>query len=472
MKYSLSVSRSVAAALACACLCVGGCGEQTPPAPDGARPAATDERPDTDPDAGIGDGARPALARAMPAHLIDPPTDPRAALTAALASGLLGSDDSPNEKLRAVLQAAGVAEASQVLVFSKTSLQDRLITPTRPRAIYFNDDCYIGYVPGGVFEYGDADPDPKVGSGLFALDPDAGHDAALTANATCLNCHGGSRTNNRPGFLVRSVFPDEDGFPITSAGSTLVGHDTPIDKRWGGWYVTGEHGDLRHLGNLTAVEADDGRRVVFDRGPGANVTDLSPYFNTDHYLQPTSDIVALMVLEHQVQMHNLLTQGSSAVHERIAASRSLAKYLDEPFDPAKNDTLQRVIDANAERIVRHLLFCDEVELENPIVGSPDFQRAFRTNRREDSEGRSLKDFDLRTRMFTYRCSYMVYSRAFELMPDLLKDRVVAKLRAVLEGSAPREDFTHLDEQERQAIAAILSETTDWYRPGGDLSSGR
>lgn len=451
---------------------VVGCGEQAAVGPGGASRGEAHDRREADArqSARLDDGPLPI--QAAPAHLADPPANPRSALNAALASGLLAPDTSANEKLRAVLRAAGVAEASQVLVFSKTSLQDRLISPTRPRAIYFNDDCYIGYVPGGLVEYGDADPDPAIGSGLFAFDPDAGHAATLTTDTTCLNCHGGSRTNNRPGFLIRSVFPDEDGFPITSAGSTLVGHHTPIDKRWGGWYVTGEHGDLRHLGNLIAVEADDGRRVVFDREPGANVTDLSPYFKTDHYLQPTSDIVALMVLEHQVQMHNLLTQGSSAVHERTEASRSLAKYLGEPFDPAASDTLQRVIDANAQRIVEHLLFSDEVALDSPILGSADYQRAFRANRREDKAGRSLKDFDLQTRIFKYRCSYMVYSRAFELMPDLLKHRVITKLRSVLAGSDRSEAFAHLATEERQAISAILSETTHWYAPADITSNTR
>lgn len=398
-----------------------------------------------------------------PDHLAHPPADPRAALAEALQAGLLSPDMSQNDKLRAVLKSAGVAEASQVLVFSKTSLQDRLISPTHPRAIYFSDDCYIGYVPGGLVEYGDADPDPEVGVGLFAIDPRADASAALTADNACLNCHGGSRTDNRPGFLIRSVFPDEQGFPITSAGSTLVGHDTPIKQRWGGWYVTGNHGSLRHLGNLTAVEADNGQTVLYDREQGANLTDLSPYFNTSLYLQQTSDIVALMVLEHQVQMHNLLTQGASVIHERIASAQSLAGYLGEPYDPATSETLQRVLHSYADRIVKHLLFCNEIALDEPIVGSPDFQQAFGANRRQDSAGRSLKDFDLQTRMFKYRCSYMVYSRAFDLMPQLLKDAVIAKLRSVLTGSDTDAAYAHLGLDERQAIEVILSDTTDWYR---------
>lgn len=441
----LTPLRPAASVLTLALALLAGCGDRANSgadhASDGPAGKTTHEQADTE----------------APAWLAHPPEDPRSALTGALASGLLADIDAPNDRLRAVLHAAGVSEASQVLVFSKTSLQDRLISPRHPRAIYFNDDCYIGYVPGGLIEYGDADQDPAVGSGLFALDPRDGADATLTASTQCLSCHGGSRTNNRPGFLVRSVFPDAEGFPITSAGSHLVGHDTPLRDRWGGWYVTGEHGDARHMGNMFAIESDNGN-ADYDREPGANITDLSPYFNTDRYLEPTSDIVALMVLEHQVTMHNLLTQGSSLVHEQAERSRSLAEYLEEPFDPAKNETLQRVIASNAEKIVNHLLFCDEIALTQPVVGGEAFQQAFRANRREDQRGRSLKDFDLRTRMFKYRCSYMVYSRAFGLMPGLLKDAVVQKLRAILTGADNDPAYEHLPAEERRAILGILRET--------------
>ena len=356
-----------------------------------------------------------------------------------------------------MLEVAGVPEASQVLVFSKTSLQHRLISPSNPRAIYFNDNCYIGYVPGGLIEYGDADPDPAIGSGMFAVDPSQDAEAALVPDNSCLSCHEGARTNGRPGFLVRSVFPNPEGHVITSAGSTNVGHDTPLAKRWGGWYVTGRSGSTHHRGNQVTIEHPDGDAYI-DNALGSNVDDLSHRFNTARYLQPTSDIVALMVLEHQVQMHNLLTQGSSAVHEQVKRSKSLAEYLEEPFDPEKNETLQRVIASNATRIVKHLLFCEEITLTEPVAGSDAFIEQFRANRREDAQDRSLKDFDLETRLFKYRCSYMVYSHAFELMPDLLKEAVVTKLQQALEDGAGDEAASHLEEAERAAILAILRET--------------
>ncbi len=453
MKSFDKVLLIVASAVAGAAALIVGCGEQAQR--EHLMPPAQPEQAPTD------GQSTPSKAAMQPAHLIRPPSDPRAALELALGAGLLADGASDNDKLRRVLRVAGVAEASQVLVFSKTSLQAELITPTHPRAIYFNDDCYIGYVPGGLIEYGDADADPAVGSGFFALDLQQRARATLAVDTDCMSCHSGSRTDYRPGFLVRSVFPDHEGFPITSAGSTVVGHDTPIEKRWGGWYVTGLSGKTHHRGNQTADELPSGDTDL-DPARGSNITDLSPYFNTARYLQPTSDIVALMVLEHQVQMHNLLTQGSSVVHEQAERSRSLAKHLGEPFDPTAPGTLQRVIDSNAEKIVRHLLYADEVALAEPVAGGDAYQHAFRANRREDARGRSLKDFDLQTRMFRYRCSYMVYSRAFGLMPDLLKGAVITRLRAVLTGEHADAAYTHLGKSERRAISAILSETTDWY----------
>ncbi|MEO0475528.1 MAG: hypothetical protein AAF085_06105 [Planctomycetota bacterium] len=393
----------------------------------------------------------------QPDHLVNPPADPRAALAQALDNGLLAGNQSKNDKLRAMLEVAGVPEASQVLVFSKTSLQHRLIGPSNPRAIYFSDNCYLGYVPGGLVEYGDADPDPSIGSGMLAVDLRDAEKAELVQDGSCLACHDGARTNGGPGFFIRSVFPDAKGHVITSAGSTTVGQHTPLAKRWGGWYVTGNSGGSHHRGNQVTVEQANGDAYI-DNALGSNIEDLSSRFNIGRYLQPTSDIVALMVLEHQVQMHNRLTQGSTVVHEQYERSKSLAKYLEEPFEPSKNETLQRVIASNAGRIVRQILFCNEIELTDPISGTDAFIHQFRANRKEDTLGRSLKDFDLLTRMFKYRCSYMVYSQAFKQLHPMLKDAVLEKLQTALDGKGDASVYGHLEEEERKAILHILQHT--------------
>lgn len=444
----LNPALSCYALLLAVCLGAGapGCNQRDPHQPEAAGPAAITAVADATPN--------------VPAHLAQPPADPREAINQALESRELANNGDDLAFLRDMLRVAGVPEASQVMVFSLTSHQDHIISRTNPRAIYFSDDAYLGYVPGGIIEYSDVDLDE--GTGFFILDQriDAPH--VLKSVQSCLLCHEGGRTGNRRGLLVRSVFVGDNGFPIASGGSFFVSHDTPMKNRWGGWYVTGEHGQTRHMGNVLATEAADGRRPSLDRERGANVTDLSPYFNVSKYLRPTSDIVALMVLEHQVVMHNLMTQGASAVNEQANRSSSIAEQFGEPFDPAAAETLQVVINSQTERIVRHLLYANEITLDDPVVGDAAFARQFRANRKEDTAGRSLKDFDLDTRMFKYRCSYMIYSRAFREIPELLQNAVYARLAAGLNAESDDELFAHLEADEREAIATILRETHAGY----------
>ncbi|MFI4859421.1 MAG: hypothetical protein ACIAXF_01940 [Phycisphaerales bacterium JB063] len=384
-----------------------------------------------------------------------PPADPRAALEAALASGEIVHDGDDNRFLAQVLEVCGVPVASQVLVFSKTSQQNRLITPSNPRAIYFSDDCYVGFVPGGLIELSDTDPDE--GTGFYAFHPRSyDTDRPLDVPVSCLNCHASSRTNHAPGLLVRSVYPDADGFPIGGAGSFVTGHASPLEKRWGGWYVTGEHGTMRHMGNVIAHETE--HNAELDMDSGANRDSLDDLIRTDRYLAPGSDIVALMVLEHQVEMHNLLTQGAAAVRKQTFRSRRIVDSSgDTPFDPYESDTLMSLVNHRAQRIVEHMLFADELVLTAPVRGDRAFLRQFRANRRETDAGHSLKDFELTTRLFRYRCSYMIYARAFDLMPELLKEAVYRELFEALTGD-DTELNGHLDPAEREAILTILRAT--------------
>jgi len=398
-------------------------------------------------------------------HLADPPSDPQAAIREALVSGELSralGDD--RAILHALLECCGVPEASQVLVFSKTSEQSRIITPRRPRAIYFSDNCYIGWVPGGMIEI--SDTDPISGTGFYVIQMrDPGDELQLTTHPNCLNCHAGSRVNHLPGLMVRSIYPDFEGFPIAAAGSFVTGHDSPIAERWGGWYVTGQHGQMRHMGNTIAV--DQGNYATIDKDEHANLTSLSGLVDTDIYLKETSDIVALMVLEHQVEMHNLLTQGAMQVRRQYRRSAAIVQDEDTRFDPYSSDTLMSLVRHQAQDIVQHMLFSTEFPLASPLVGNAEFQEAFRMNRRESSDGMSLKDFDLETRIFRHRCSYMIYARAFELMHPLLKEQVYQELWDALSSDTPGPAYAHLGAQEKADIIAILRETREglpayWY----------
>src|SRR5262249_46659298 len=144
--------------------------------------------------------------------------------------------------LPSVLKEFKIPVSSQMLVFSKTSLQRDRISPRTPRAIYFDDDVYVGFCRlGEVMEVSVADT--KLGTVFYTLRQQPPAKPQFTRHTeNCLSCHA-SRHQGIPAHMVRSVFPDRDGNPILSGGSYRVDQTTPIKNRWGGWYVTGTHGN-------------------------------------------------------------------------------------------------------------------------------------------------------------------------------------------------------------------------------------
>jgi len=367
---------------------------------------------------------------------------------------------SEQDKLRSLLCALNIPTASQVLVFSKTSLQRRLISPNHPRALYFSDDTYLGWVPGGLMKL--AVTDPALALAFYRIDARSDEQSPVVErDAECLSCHAGPLTREWPSLLVRSVFPDETGEPIGPAGSFLVEQDTAISNRWGGWYVTGGSGGEVHLGNLVLSHHEPGQEI--DRTTGANRTNLADFFDPGGYPAPTSDIVALMVLEHQAGMHNRFAEAALQVRKWSHYQRELQRELGEPVSEEPVGTALRVVQGEAERILEHLLFSGEAALPaTGIPGNPDFREAFRRNRREDAQGRSLKDFDLQTRLFRWRCSYLIYSDAFAWLPDALRHEVLTRLREGLTAAEPGRPFATLPPEERRAIHEILLATHAEY----------
>jgi len=288
------------------------------------------------------------------------------------------------------------------------------------------------------------------------LPNEPGEKPELRTTETCFTCHEGARTGGVKGLLVRSVYAGDEGQLLLNGGSFLSGHESPIRDRWGGWYVTGKHGSERHMGNSIAYRK--GPKISLDREEGANVTSLDRYFSLKPYLSTTSDIVALMVLEHQCSMHNKLTDAGKSTREAMALQHNLQKAGKRPITDTPEDAALTVINAQAEKVVRHLLFCEEYALTDGIEGSPAYQEAFRSNRIETKDGRSLKDFHLRTHLFKYRCSYMIYSNGFEALPALVKKVIYHRLHDVLTGKDKGKDFEHLSELEYKSIREILLET--------------
>ena len=365
-----------------------------------------------------------------------PPNDPVARLEKRLESNQATLDYSPTQGyLPAVLRELNISTDSQTLVFSKTSIQQPKISPRTPRAIYFNDEVSVGYVQGGdVLEL--ASLDPRQGVILYTLDTEKTARPEFSRRDDCLKCHQGPVTLGVPGLLISSVHPRTSG-PGESHGSAyMTDHRSPLEERWGGWYVTGTHGAQKHLGNN--VNLVDPLQPGGPAGPDSqNVTSLDAYFNTSRYLVPTSDIIALMTLEHQTRMTNLMT--------RIGWDARI-----DPKDPNLN--------SEVEELLGYMLFTDEAPLAAPVAGVSTFAKTFTARGPRDSKGRSLRDFDLKTRLFRYPLSYMIYTPAFDAMPELVRARIRQRLSDILSGKDQTEKFARLSPEDRRAIQEILRDT--------------
>ncbi|MEW4564601.1 hypothetical protein AB1K70_18820 [Bremerella sp. JC770] len=357
--------------------------------------------------------------------------------------------------LKALLKSLDISPESQVLVYSKSSFQLQQISPRRPRALYFNDDSYVGWVQrGDVLEI--MTTDPVRGEVFYTLEQQPeGKPQFVRDQGQCTVCHSSSRTQRVPGGLVRSMYVMSSGMPNYGSGTFNTDQTSPLSERWGGWYVTGTHGDMRHMGNVYAK--DRHKPEELDREAGANVTDLSELFPVEKYVTPHSDIVALMVLEHQLQMQNFLTLASHEARRSAHHDQVMNKALERPVDYESDTTVRRVQGA-ADKVVRHMLMVDEAALTDAIAGTSRFAEEFQAKGIRDAKGRSLRDLDLKTRLFKYPCSYLIYSKTFDQLPLNMKAAIAQRMREVLAGEDTSGDFDHLSRADRQAISEILQET--------------
>ncbi len=359
--------------------------------------------------------------------------------------------------LPAVLEALKVPVSTQSLVFSKTSFQRQRIAPRTPRAIYFNDDVYIGYCQNGdVVEVSAVDP--VLGTVFYSMDQEEIEKPKFLRHTdNCLICHGSTHTLGVPGHMVRSVYPDLGGYPVLAAGTYRIDHTSPLPQRWGGWYVTGTHGNQKHLGNLIIRDGEKNMAEDVENSSGHNVTDLSKRFNTTRYLTPHSDIVALMVLEHQGQAHNLLTRANFETRAALYYEEALNRELKQPFGRQWDSTKSR-IKSVTEPLVKYLLFHGETELTEPVAGTSGFTKEFAQGGLRDKQGRSLRDLDLNRRMFKYPCSYLIYSESFDALPEAVRGPVYQRLYDVLTGKDTSKEYSHLSVEDRKAVLEILRDT--------------
>lgn len=391
-------------------------------------------------------------------YTVTPPHDPTARLQARVAAREITLTwDDQFGYLPAVLTALKVPVSSQTLVFSKTSLQRDLISPQNPRALYFNDDVYVGFVPGGkVIEI--ASQDPHLGTVFYVLRQHQ-QDTPQFARAIheCLQCHDSQvMTGGVPGLMMRSVYPDRTGQPILTAGTFVTDQQSRFSERWGGWYVTGAHGRGRHMGNTTASEQND--TVTLDRERGANAKDAGAFIEANRYLgRGHSDLVALLVLTHQTQMHNLITRAAFDTRLALRDEAVINQMLHRRVG-FRSDSTQARIHSTGEALVQHLLFTREAALPDPVAGSTAFAREFTSRGPRDGKGRSLRDLDLRRRLLRYPLSWLIYGAAFDELPAPMTAYVYRRLGEVLTGQDRTPPFAHLSPTDRRAILDILAAT--------------
>ena len=389
-------------------------------------------------------GAQSEMQKRLAAYMTAKPNDAIAKLQKKIDAGEVTLEfDAKWGYLPSLLTALKIPASSQSLVFSKTSFQLDKISPSSPRAIYFGDDVYLGWVlRGNVIEI--ADVDPALGAVFYTIEQQAQAKPKFDRQLhNCLQCHDSVlNTGGVPGFVMQSVYVDRYGYPLPASHNPVSSDHSPLKEKFGGWWVSGTHGAQPHMGNVVAAQAarDIGNAQVYidglDLKKTGNQADISARFNSKMYYRTTSDIVALSLLAHQTTLHNLMTQAA----------------LDAGTPAA---------DASAEALVRGLLFIGESALTDRIVGSSAFAADFVAQGPRDAQGRSLRELDLKTRLMKYPLSYLIYSDGFDGLPASVKSYVGRRVADVLDGREDRKEFATMTAAERKAVREILTET----RPG-------
>ena len=265
--------------------------------------------------------------------------------------------------LLSLLKGLEISETSQMLVLSTTSLQLSLISPSNPRALYFNEDTYLGIVPGGRVEI--ISIDPELGGIFYIFDvPKDERPLAIERSRRCMNCHSGSEAGYVPGLVIKSVVPGRRGGSIDAFRVDMTGHGIPLADRFGGWYLTGRHGLTNHWAN--AIGRMAGQKIEKDLlVPGERF----PY---SKYAVATSDILPQLVHEHQAGFVNRVLQLGYAARTMLHESGG-----------AISEELRAKLAPQIQEVVRYILFADEASLPAGLEGDAAFMRDFRKDRRAD-----------------------------------------------------------------------------------------
>jgi hypothetical protein len=341
--------------------------------------------------------------------------------------------------LQSVLDALRLPADSQLLLFSKSSLQGRLISPSNPRALFFNDRVALGWVRDGeLLEL--AAHDERQGVVFYSLDQRPTARPEFKREFRCLGCHLSGDTLGVPGLLMFSTAPETGNQQMKIV---TIDQRSPLAERWGGWFVTGASGAARHLGNqVPALEGHPG-----------DVTSVAGLFDPDGYRAMSSDIAALLTFSHQTHMINLLTRASWE-----ARAADPAQHAQTPAAPGQAALVEEMLKGIAAEVVDYMLLIDEAPLAKAISGRSGFAERVSANGPRDRKGRSLYELDLKTRLMKYPCSYLIYSPAFDALPSLAKTLIYRRLWQVLSGDAREPRYRSLSLADRRAVVEILKDT--------------
>ncbi len=350
--------------------------------------------------------------------------------------------------LESLLTLLNIDDTSQLLVFSKTARKSRFVTPETPRAIYFNDEVYVGYIPDtNTLEI--ASMDPLLGPVFFDIPQDVERPMDLNRETSrCLRCHDSmSNTGGgTPRFMLSSRLVDSNGEIASHEVSVIMQDSTPLDQRWGGWYVTGLHGEQETMGNLMF----EGRATSvseIDLLANGNKVDLTEWVDTSPYLSGHSDIVALLVIQHQSEVQNTMTRAVWDYRQLLAEEgRVSAEKVAELALP--------VLDA--------LFMKNEAPLGGQVQGLSGFTEYFQNLGPFDNNRRSLRDLDLNASVFKYPLSYLIYKDSFAALPKPIHSYLVDSIYQVLSADEDNADFAHLDAQTRAVILEIVNVTAPGF----------
>lgn len=349
------------------------------------------------------------------------------------------SSSSQEALTRSLLSALNVPVSSQMLAFSGSASQGSRVNSKNARAVFFNDEVYIGMVPGGFVEV--IGVDPEFGGVFYSFEKmRGGSTPAAERPEDCMRCHATPASGLMPGMIARSVIPSLAGGRVhENIARTVAGHQIPLEERFGGWCVSSAKPFGPTKEGLIAVPRGGNVKVEHLK--------LSDLYDATKHLTRSSDILAHLLHEHQMGFVN-----------------RVANLLANARDAGPDQSSYRLAPLERE-LVRYIFFADEAKLPpGGIVGLPRYVQDFTANRKPTKAGASLKDLDLSTRLFKHRCSYMIYTRQWQLMPAPVKTRLYARMKAALSGTD--REFAYLPEAERHSIIAILRETVpdlpaDW-----------